>query len=90
MKIYTITRTFFDGSDNWEQTVTADSYKVLAEAKNAMFGIIQSLIDAGVEYIGTFTFEYLENTQKKEDLHATLEYPNGRMEIIAIQENWLY
>lgn len=91
MKIYTIVRTWFAADENWEQTTTADSYRVLAEAKEAMFGIIKSLVDFGIaDYVGTYTIEYLMSTNKMSELHATLEYNNGAMEIIEIKENWLY
>ena len=91
MKIYTIVRTWFAADDSWKQTTTADSYRVVAEAKEAMLGIIKSLVDIGLaEYVGTYAFEYLMSTQKISELHATLEYQNGTMEIISIKENWLY
>lgn len=86
MWIFTIVRTFFDSQDNWERTVTADSFKVLSEAKQRMIDII---ISSTGEHVGTYTLEYMENTNNIDDLHATIEYKDGGCEIIQVLSNWL-
>lgn len=90
MKVYTIVRTFFDADDNWEQTAVSDTYRDLRSANDALLGIIESLMDTGVQYVGTYTLDYLARTMNANEKHATLEYPNGRSEVIAVKINWLY